>query len=69
MTVSDPRVAYSVSEVAEALGISIRSVRQRIKSGELPARRVGARVLILASDLRIYLASLPPVGEEKSSAA
>jgi excisionase family DNA binding protein len=41
-----PRVALSVDEAAARLGISEWSVRQAIKRGEIPARRVGNRVLV-----------------------
>lgn len=37
------RLVYTPREVAAALGISVRSAYQLIKSGELPTVQVGAR--------------------------
>jgi excisionase family DNA binding protein len=45
---SDERITLSVAEVAKATGVSEQSVRRSIKSGQMPAIRLGSRVLILA---------------------
>lgn len=42
------RVALSVDEAAARLGVSEWTVRQAIKRGEIPSRRIGHRVLIPA---------------------
>ena len=41
----------SVAQVAKRLGVSESTIRKRIASGSLAARRVGRRVLIKPSDL------------------
>ena len=41
-----PPALTSVSEAARRLGLSTPTVRRRIKSGELPTVRIGARVLV-----------------------
>lgn len=40
------RVALSVDEVATRLGVSEWTVRQAIKRGDIPSRRIGQRVLV-----------------------
>jgi excisionase family DNA binding protein len=55
------RVAYTVAEAAEAAGLHHVKVREAIKMGRLPARRVGKPIVILAADLAAWLESLPSV--------
>jgi excisionase family DNA binding protein len=50
---------YRVPEVARLLGCTEASVRHMIARGQLPARRQGGRVFVLAEDLREYLRALP----------
>lgn len=50
-----PRLAYTVAEVAETIGISEREVYRLCASGELPSRKVGRRVLIRRADLETWL--------------
>ncbi|WP_243074830.1 helix-turn-helix domain-containing protein [Microbacterium sp. SS28] len=59
---NDPRrqkLAYSVQEAAEVASISVSLIRQLIRDNKLPARRQGSKILILHSDLLLYLESLP----------
>lgn len=56
----------SVPEVAEELGISERAVWQRIYRNQLPHRRWGRRVFILAAELEEFLAALPGATMEKA---
>lgn len=49
------RVAWSVDEAAAALGLHPKTVRDLIAQGELPASRIGRRVLVRASDLDAML--------------
>jgi excisionase family DNA binding protein len=44
-----------LSEVAEILRTSIKTVRRRIASGELRAFKEGGRVCVLLSDVEEYL--------------
>jgi excisionase family DNA binding protein len=45
---------FTISDVAEFLDVSQRSVRRWIKSGDLPAHRFGAAVRISEPDLRAF---------------
>jgi excisionase family DNA binding protein len=53
-------LAYSVRDTATLLGRSEPAIRAMIARGQLPARRQGDRVFVLAEDLKAYLAALPP---------
>lgn len=50
--VGPERPWLSMQEAADALGLSVRTVRRRVKSGELAHRREGRRVLIPARWVR-----------------
>lgn len=52
-------LAHTVRDVAFLLGRSEPAIRAMIARGQLPARRQGGRVFILADDLKAYLAALP----------
>jgi excisionase family DNA binding protein len=56
------RSAYSVPEVLLRIGIGRDKLYTLIRSGELPARKVGRRTLIVASDLEAFLKALPTIG-------
>lgn len=49
-------IAYSVAKAAELLSISQRQVYRMVEAGDLPARRVGRRVLIPAAALTAFMA-------------
>ena len=49
------RLAYTVSEVAERLGIKPRTVYAWAEHGQLPTIRVGKRVLVPAAALEQWL--------------
>lgn len=46
----------SPEEVAGYLGISAFTVRQRLKAGDIPGRKHGARWLVRVVDLEAYVA-------------
>jgi excisionase family DNA binding protein len=46
---------FTVNEVAEIVGVSVRTVRRWIKSGRLVAHRVRGVVRISPSDLEAFL--------------
>lgn len=52
------KLALSINETCEVLGVSRATVNKLIANGELPARKMGRRVLILTADLRSYVESL-----------
>ena len=47
---------YSAKDVAEMLGVSMRSVRRWIERGELVVHRLGSAVRISDADLKTFLA-------------
>jgi excisionase family DNA binding protein len=49
------RLAYSIAEAAEALSMSVRSLRYLMQTGKLGYVRVGRRVLIRHADLERLL--------------
>lgn len=51
-----PPQFYTVEEVAEALGISARTVRRRVAEGALHVHRIGRSLRISADDFRAFLA-------------
>jgi excisionase family DNA binding protein len=55
------RLAYSLPETAEALGISVDLVYDVLRTGELKSVKIGDRRLITADALKAYLASLGEV--------
>jgi Predicted site-specific integrase-resolvase len=42
---------YTLAEVAEGLGLSLRTLQRYVSAGEVPVRRLGRRVYVLGSDL------------------
>ena len=47
---------YTVAQVADALGVSVRSVRRWIKRGDLVAHHFGTTVRIAERDLKAFIA-------------
>ena len=56
----------TIPEVAARLGISERATWQRIYRGQLPHRRWGRRVMILADELEEFLKALPGCSVEEA---
>ena len=50
-----PRIAWSLSDISEATGLSLGFLRNDVRRGSLRIRKFGRRVLVLDSDLRAYL--------------
>ena len=57
------RLALSVQETAAAVGVSSRTIRTLIKSGDLPHFRLGARVLVEVEALRQFVEERTKKGE------
>ncbi len=55
------RIAYTVDEVIEIVGIGKTKLYEAIGSGELPSKKIGRRRLILASELKAWLTGLPSI--------
>lgn len=54
-------LAYPIAEAAKAAGIGRTMMWEAIRTGQLKARKNGAKTIILAEDLTAYLRSLPEV--------
>ena len=52
------QLAFSVKEAAEASGISRAALYRALRNGELRARKMGTKIIILRTDLEAYLSSL-----------
>jgi excisionase family DNA binding protein len=51
------KLAYSVSEVGQALGVSRPTIYRLINAGELRAIKIVGRTVVTADDLDAFLAS------------
>jgi excisionase family DNA binding protein len=60
-TTSD-RAAFSIAEVIARTGLGRDTVYGLIRDGQLVARKVGRRTLVVNSDLEKFLTSLPVIG-------
>lgn len=58
-----PRLAWGLSEVSNATGLSVPFLRAEVRAGRLPVRRFGRRVLVRDEDLKAYLMN----GSERES--
>jgi excisionase family DNA binding protein len=54
--------AYSIPQAMFALNIGRDKLYKLIREGKLPARKLGRKTLILATDLEAFLESLPRMG-------
>jgi excisionase family DNA binding protein len=61
------RLAFSLTDVASAIGVGKSTLHEVIATGELPVRKLGRRSLVLREDLKDYLQGVP-VRDEKSAA-
>ncbi len=64
---AQPKIAYTVREAVQASGLSRSTLYVAIGSGTLPARKCGSRTVILETDLRRYLRSLPRMSKTARS--
>lgn len=51
-----PTTYFSMDEIAEALGVHVKTVRRRIADGSLRAHRIGRQIRISADDFRAFTA-------------
>ena len=61
-------LAYSVEAAAVASAASKSVLRAAISAGDLPARKRGRRLVILADDLQAWLRELPPAAHSRQAA-
>jgi len=61
----DLKPVLKTEELAELLGESPSSIRMKVYRGQLPARRLGRRLIFLRDELEEYLKKLPRVLPEK----
>ncbi|MFZ5674405.1 MAG: helix-turn-helix domain-containing protein [Pseudomonadota bacterium] len=54
-------IAFSVPEVSRKTGAGQTTIWKNIREGRLPARKLGARTLVLREDLERFLKELPPI--------
>ena len=54
--------AYSIPEVMARVGVGRDKLYCLVREGKLPARKLGRKTLILASDLEAFLEALPRLG-------
>lgn len=53
-------IALSVEQITRTCSLGRTKLYELLKSGELPAHKLGKRTLILATDLEAYLRNLEP---------
>jgi excisionase family DNA binding protein len=53
--------AYSIEETARITSLGRTALYEEIKAGRLKARKAGRRTIIIADELRAWLASLPQI--------
>lgn len=63
-TPQNDAVAYSVTDAARYAGIGRSTLYNALAAGELPARKLGKRTLILRDDLRDWIAAAPAFSDE-----
>jgi excisionase family DNA binding protein len=61
------QLSLSIEEASGAIGVGRTKVYQLINSGELKARKIGARTVILKEDLEAFLNNLQSYTAEKAS--
>lgn len=54
----------TVKEVAEMLKLSEHTIRMKVYRSQLPARRLGGRIIFIREELERYIKNLPPAVRE-----
>ena len=63
------RLTLTVEEAAATLGISRASAYEAVRRGQIPAIRIGNRILVPRSQLKKMLGSDEPPGEESATSS
>lgn len=50
---------YRAEDIAKMLGVSTKAVYNMVYKGQLPARKLGRRVVFLERDLKAFFSTLP----------
>lgn len=59
------KLSLSIEEVQEISGLGKTKIYQLLKTGEIPAKKIGKRTLVLRSDLEAFLSGLQNYSEIK----
>ena len=57
--ITTTKLAFTVTELANEIGVSRSQLYRFVGSGHLRARKLGSKTVFLAEDVRRFLASLP----------
>ena len=63
------KLAYRLGELARACSLSVDFVQAQIRTGKLPARKMGRMVIILADDAKVWLRNQPLIGAQTNPQA
>jgi hypothetical protein len=66
---TSPRAAWSLAEISGLTGLSVGYLRNEQRSGRLPVKRFGRRVVVLDKDLQLYLSNGSERGKDLQDAA
>jgi excisionase family DNA binding protein len=58
-TLQEGKLGYSVAEAAKMIGCGPTKFWEEVRAGNIKSRRLGRKVIILASDLYDYINALP----------
>jgi excisionase family DNA binding protein len=58
------RLIYRVPDVAKLLGMTELAARRAIERGEIPSRKWGRRIVVLAADLKAHMEALRPASTD-----
>ena len=67
MTVPRDRMALSIAEYSQRMGISEKAARQQVARRQIPFRKIGRKVVILVSELEEFLGALPGVSADEAA--
>jgi Predicted site-specific integrase-resolvase len=58
---------YSLDELSQMMGVSVRTLQRYVSDGELPVRRLGKRVYVVGSDLldKLPAGASPPTQKKR----
>jgi len=62
----DRDAVYSLDQLSELVGVSVRTLQRLVADRSLPARRIGRKIVVVGSDL---LDCLPPAIEPEPTEA